>query len=1847
MNYSKKKRQQKRNSGKCRRIAILLIAMGGLLGIANSSFAESIRVSSYSELRNAINNFNSGSSGNTIIEIDGTINLAGDLPAILGNNDYNLTITSVNNGTINGTGEYRGFYIDTAGTNSSVEIEGLSFENCVAEGGQGGSGSVTGGGGLGAGGAIYARSGDIRLIDVSFENNQANGGDGGSILAESHAVGGGGGLSVDGGGDIVTEPNSDIVVGDGGGTGYQGSEGNNAGLNERSVTAGNGGGVPYEEGEEPEGWNREPHTEGGRSGLVGGDGGYGGGGGASTYYGGDGGEGGGGGAGLIAGGLGGFGGGGGGGSDENNGGVGGFAAGNGGYQSDLTTTVTGGGVGGGGAGLGGALFVEEGANVSIVYSNGSTVFSGNSAEGGNAGSIMGMPDYSGNAQDGEGIGNAIFLKDDLTIDVQGEAQVIVRDNIGGYAGATQNVGVYQDSNKGGIVKNGSGTLVLDINNDSASSYSGNTTINEGKIIAATENAISQYSDLVVNNGAFQLNADQSVENLYSDSLESEGSESASGNGSVNLNGNNLTVSQGSEDGNSVYRGTIVDATGNGSLIKEGNGILRIASDNRGATINAGSSTNIANIFTTKILGGTIQMDHEGALGDGTILFGQTEYNVDQANSLQVGNDAFDENRSATIANNILLSGTEPMRIGVASDVDSSRNVVLSGQIKTDSTNSEATGVLQMNMNNAQQVLEISNTGIDSETKRRVAANANNFSEIQLNQGTLRVLAERETGIYNEETEEWSGSGNWYNSLGNAVITNLTDQTVLQIIRNANGYEETSPVVLGNNINLDAGLLNITNDHQDLKLTGTLSGNGGLLIDLSESSNVLAITGNLQYKGETRLKSGIFDLSNANGSATGNVTLGALSSAEGANGIAVVLGQKSLTINSDADSSYTGIIADSLDEPSETGKVNIIKKGNGVWTLNLVDNGVSGASNIGQITVGGGYLGLTDQNGLNQKTLNDDSVVDAVLVKLEDGGGIKVHDGQTVSLDNLDASTANTKIVVGTDSSLTLSNLNTITKIRSGFSGKGTVLFQNIYAAAEDDAEPSLQAWQLSGNNDNWAGIFKTEDNGELQLTSSKSVGNQSTIDLGKETLLSVFLDNDLGTLILQGNGNIKVASEKTLSISNLNGSDILSISGGGTVALESGAASSLAEKSGMFNGTTKINASTLLVKGDNQTHFENRGDTWLTSAGILELNYEGVELPESGIYGNLWGAEDINIQNSGGITISGTTGNVLLGNTIHFVNNSETPTNNIFQIDTGNAVVTFNGEIEYNEEVKDKGILNKLGNGTLILNGSDAFDTALLNAGTLQLGVDSLDDNQTNNSQLAQADIITAAGTTLTGWANSFGALTLNGTLSLKGTPTTTLNAESGTNAFAMNTGSVVDINVENEDNYTKFQTTDGNIALNGGTFQVNLNNEIEEGTRLTIFDTENGYLSANIKKLSVVDNVVGKRFVMNTENNRQFNLIWQKINYTDNVLSNNGRGVGMALARWADDPNLSEQFGKFLNALENEQINNPDVVGELSGEVRYSAITAQMLNRTQIRQSLSQKVTPRASTGSNSILRGQMIERNGLSGWMSVYGMSGDVDSHKQTSGFDYNLMGGIFGLELGSNATQQFGLFYSYSNSDVKTGTRIGSVDLNENIFGTYFRWNDRFGYGLALGSLGITDYSTNRSFNIGTYAGNFDSSQDGWSGNVYLERGYTFGLGQMNLQPYGGLQYTFIHQDDYNESGWNGLNLIGNKTDYDSLQSVLGLRLNREMALRGRLLDVSVYTNWTHEFLETSANGYAAFSGNPNVPFRVVGNGLGRDFVMFGIGGNWTINDRLQFFGNCDLQLNDYVQTVSGSAGAQYSW
>ncbi|ERT08669.1 hypothetical protein M595_1458 [Lyngbya aestuarii BL J] len=367
-------------------LAFQVEAMSAFNSVLQTFTVTNNRNSGAGSLRQAILDSENNNNGGTIdiIQVDvGFINLADSLPTI----SEDVEIRG-NGAVINGSNQHQIVAINGEDDDTQIILSDLSLTDGRVRGSSGVP-NEGGGGGLGAGGALFINNGTVIANNVDFTGNRAVGGNGstgarGGSAERTGEDGGRGGIANENGGTAFADTTR-AEGGNGGSRGRRNGQNGGSGSDGEDGSFGNGGGSGGGGGGGESGGVLEGF---GGFGGDGGDGGFGAGGGA----------------------------GGGAGSNPSNrrrkrrtalGGEGGDGGAFGGDGEDGVDVPAGGSRGravrgGGGAALGGAIFVNRGADLILLNSN----FSGNST-------IEGNRFNSGNS--GQAKGRDIFVREGVSI----------------------------------------------------------------------------------------------------------------------------------------------------------------------------------------------------------------------------------------------------------------------------------------------------------------------------------------------------------------------------------------------------------------------------------------------------------------------------------------------------------------------------------------------------------------------------------------------------------------------------------------------------------------------------------------------------------------------------------------------------------------------------------------------------------------------------------------------------------------------------------------------------------------------------------------------------------------------------------------------------------------------------------------------------------------------------------------------------------------------------------------------------------------------------------------------------------------------------------------------------------------------------------------------------------------------------------------------------------------------------------------------------------------------------------------------------------------------------------------
>lgn len=274
--------------------------------------------------------------------------------------------------------------------------------------------------------------------------------------------------------------------------------------------------------------------------------------------------------------------------------------------------------------------------------------------------------------------------------------------------------------------------------------------------------------------------------------------------------------------------------------------------------------------------------------------------------------------------------------------------------------------------------------------------------------------------------------------------------------------------------------------------------------------------------------------------------------------------------------------------------------------------------------------------------------------------------------------------------------------------------------------------------------------------------------------------------------------------------------------------------------------------------------------------------------------------------------------------------------------------------------------------------------------------------------------------------------------------------------------------------------------------------------------------------------------------------------------------------------------------------------------------------------------------------------GWTSGYGFGGSAQSDGNAAGGTYGSGGTILAMERPVDDNSLLGFFGAYSGLSLSLVGLPQNASANQGLFGSYYLRDMGSSYVLAAGSAGFTGYKETRRISFGNVNATASGEYDGWQPSAYVEYGRRWSVGRTMLQPYGALQYIYLRQNGFTETGAGVLNQSVGGVDTNALRGMFGARAAQSWRTNsGRAWVPELRAAWMHEFLEPDTTLTAVFAPIGGSSFATRGLNFGRDWAVLGGGTQYVLNQNASLFANYDLLFNTQQAWHAGSGGVQYAW
>ena len=259
-------------------------------------------------------------------------------------------------------------------------------------------------------------------------------------------------------------------------------------------------------------------------------------------------------------------------------------------------------------------------------------------------------------------------------------------------------------------------------------------------------------------------------------------------------------------------------------------------------------------------------------------------------------------------------------------------------------------------------------------------------------------------------------------------------------------------------------------------------------------------------------------------------------------------------------------------------------------------------------------------------------------------------------------------------------------------------------------------------------------------------------------------------------------------------------------------------------------------------------------------------------------------------------------------------------------------------------------------------------------------------------------------------------------------------------------------------------------------------------------------------------------------------------------------------------------------------------------------------------------------------FDREKVQVWVRGFGSWNELDGDREAPGFDESQYGVIFGADYSFTESWFLGIAGGYfdSNGDFDSwgGRRGASIDYDGLQLAAYGGYDNSVVYARGVLAYGNYDGDSERDIYIpdlvsGRLSG--DPSSDVLS--FYGEAGYRFDISSgLNLTPYAGVTLARANLDGFTEKDPDGTGaaLSVHDSDAESFASVLGLRLDGEVALGSGTFLPELSVAWSHEFGDTHQSVKMDFAdGPPGASFTAIGSDVSRDALLVSAGTRYLID------------------------------
>ena len=488
------------------------------------------------------------------------------------------------------------------------------------------------------------------------------------------------------------------------------------------------------------------------------------------------------------------------------------------------------------------------------------------------------------------------------------------------------------------------------------------------------------------------------------------------------------------------------------------------------------------------------------------------------------------------------------------------------------------------------------------------------------------------------------------------------------------------------------------------------------------------------------------------------------------------------------------------------------------------------------------------------------------------------------------------------------------------------------------------------------------------------------------------------------------------------------------------------------------------------------------------------------------------------------------------------------------------------------------------------------------------------------------------------------------------------TNNFTNTAGSKLDIQINDAGDSDKIEV--GNKAtLNGGTVNVLASaGSYTDGMTYTFLTA--GTVDGAFQ--GITDNLAFFAASLVYGSDSVAILLTRTSNNYDSVANTyNQHGVARYL-----DAHSSGATGDFATVLGNINTLSADgarsAYDAMSGDVFGSLSTVGIEAEERFLRTISQRIQNQllgqsGNTTASARLDGNVsyVSRNtsnpshlpdmsGWTTWAEGYGVGASIGSNGNASGLSYSMGGAAVGMERQVSDTARIGFAGGYTVCNTALDSRADNGSIDGGSIAMYANRTFEEIYLTGIAAYGYNSYSVDRTITFASIDRDSHANYGGNNFSFYTELGRTIYGQRLNLQPYAGLEYIQLHQNDFTESGASSIDITANGIQADAFRSLLGSRLLGNFVTKSGLPATwEGRAAWRHDFLNENRIVDASFVGQTGANFAIAGLNVDRDAAILGTGLTFQLRSNFSIFANYDVLTSQNYTAHAGSGGLQYLW